>query len=229
MKNLKTLFFLLVGILLVATSVTSCISNSDDSLDYATQQKYLSDMAGSHVGKVRFFYPKTSSYSGDRAEYVKYDSLETSWYTRAADSSFTADAFPVYMLDSTVVVDKSVASDNAERYRQLNKAIRALQLSDPFASFKATCYIPVSSWISGSIYQFYFLPQTIHANVNFDGADHDIWFIFTSTTGQFSATNRAYYASAMLYGICIDKLQLSSQYMVPSEYLKNVIITFEGV
>lgn len=223
MKNLRNFIMAFVGFIAVAMCVTSCLSNEDDSLDYATQKQYQQIMAGPQNGKLRFYRQQgTRAYTTQRT-LVKYDSTEyTSWYI-GSDSTITINNFPVYMLDSAIIVNKDATGDDAVKYRSLNQAIRAMKdnHSQGFTTAKALYAIPSTGWVSESVLQFMLQPLTIERTINFNGGDHKVYFVFNSyNVGAFSRSTREAQASYTLSAICIDKL--SPQNAVPSTYFNSV-------
>lgn len=223
MKNLRNFIMAFVGFIAVAMCVTSCLSNEDDSLDYATQKQYQQIMAGPQNGKLRFYRQQgTRAYTTQRT-LVKYDSTEyTSWYI-GSDSTITINDFPVYMLDSAIIVNKDATGDDAVKYRSLNQAIRAMKdnHSQGFTTAKALYAIPSTGWVSESVLQFMLQPLTIERTINFNGGDHKVYFVFNSyNVGAFSRSTREAQASYTLSAICIDKL--SPQNTVPSTYFNSV-------
>lgn len=223
MKNLRNFIMAFVGFIAVAMCVTSCLSNEDDSLDYATQKQYQQIMAGPQTGKIRFYRQQgTRAYVGQQT-LVKYDSTKfTSWYI-GSDSTITINDFPVYMLDSAIIVNKDATGDDAVKYRSLNKAIRAMKdnHSQGFTTAKALYAIPSTGWVSESVLQFMLQPLTIERTINFNGGDHKVYFVFNSyNVGAFSRSTREAQASYTLSAICID--QLSPQNAVPSTYFNSV-------
>lgn len=221
MKNLRNFIMAFVGFIAVAMCVTSCLSNEDDSLDYATQKQYQQIMAGPQTGKIRFYRQQgTRAYVGQQT-LVKYDSIPASWYI-GADSTITINNFPVYMLDSAIIVNKDATGDDAVKYRSLNQAIRALKNSSLGSeNVKAFYAIPSTGWVSESVIQFMFQPTTIERTINFNGGDHKVYFVFNSyNVGAFSRSTREAQASYTLSAICIDKL--SQQNAVPSTYFNRV-------
>lgn len=223
MKNLRNFIMAFVGFIAVAMCVTSCLSNEDDSLDYATQKQYQQIMAGPQTGKIRFYRQQgTRAYVGQQT-LVKYDSTKfTSWYI-GSDSTITINDFPVYMLDSAIIVNKDATGDDAVKYRSLNKAIRAMKdnHSQGFTTAKALYAIPSTGWVSESVIQFMLQPLTIERTINFNGGDHKVYFVFNSyNVGAFSRSTREAQASYTLSAICID--QLSPQNAVPSTYFNSV-------
>lgn len=223
MKNLRNFIMAFVGFIAVAMCVTSCLSNEDDSLDYATQKQYQQIMAGPQNGKIRFYRQQgTRAYTTQRT-LVKYDSTEyTSWYI-GSDSTITINNFPVYMLDSAIIVNKDATGDDAVKYRSLNQAIRAMKdnHSQGFTTAKALYAIPSTGWVSESVLQFMLQPLTIERTINFNGGDHKVYFVFNSyNVGAFSRSTREAQASYTLSAICIDKL--SPQNAVPSTYFNSV-------
>ena len=210
-----------VGFIAVAMCVTSCLSNEDDSLDYATQKQYQQVMEGPQTGKIRFYRQQgTRAYVGQQT-LVKYDSIHTNWYI-GSDSTITINNFPVYMLDSAIIVNKDATGDDAVKYRSLNQAIRALKNSSLGSeNVKAVYAIPSTGWVSESVIQFMFQPTTIERTINFNGGDHKVYFVFNSyNVGAFSRSTREAQASYTLSAICID--QLSPQNAVPSTYFNSV-------
>ena len=161
MKNLRNFIMAFVGFIAVAMCVTSCLSNEDDSLDYATQKQYQQVMEGPQTGKIRFYRQQgTRAYVGQQT-LVKYDSIHTNWYI-GSDSTITINNFPVYMLDSAIIVNKDATGDDAVKYRSLNQAIRALKNSSLGSeNVKAFYAIPSTGWVSESVIQFMFQPTTI--------------------------------------------------------------------
>lgn len=222
MKNLRNFIMAFVGFIAVAMCVTSCLSNEDDSLDYATQKQYQQIMAGPQTGKIRFYRQQgTRAYVGQQT-LVKYDSIPASWYI-GSDSTITINNFPVYMLDSAIIVKKDATGDDAVKYRSLNQAIRAMKdnHSQGFTKAKALYAIPSTGWVSESVLQFMLQPLTIKRTIHFNGGDHDVYFVFNSyNVGAFSRSTREAQASYTLSAICIDKL--SQQNAVPSTYFNSV-------
>ena len=221
MKNLRNFIMAFVGFIAVAMCVTSCLSNEDDSLDYATQKQYQQVMEGPQTGKIRFYRQQgTRAYVGQQT-LVKYDSIPANWYI-GSDSTITINNFPVYMLNSAIIVNKDATGDDAVKYRSLNKAIRALKNSSLGSeNVKAFYAIPSTGWVSESVIQFMFQPTTIERTINFNGGDHKVYFVFNSyNVGAFSRSTREAQASYTLSAICID--QLSPQNAVPSTYFNSV-------
>lgn len=222
MKNLRNFIMAFIGFIAVAMCVTSCLSNEDDSLDYATQKQYQQIMAGPQTGLIRFYRQQgTRAYVGQQT-LVKYDSIKNaSWYI-GSDSTITINNFPVYMLDSAIIVNKDATGDDAVKYRSLNQAIRALKNSSLGSeNVKAFYAIPSTGWVSESVIQFMFQPTTIERTINFNGGDHKVYFVFNSyNVGAFSRSTREAQASYTLSAICIDKL--SQQNAVPSTYFNRV-------
>lgn len=222
MKNLRNFIMAFVGFIAVAMCVTSCLSNEDDSLDYATQKQYQQVMEGPQTGKIRFYRQQgTRAYVGQQT-LVKYDSIPANWYI-GSDSTITINNFPVYMLDSAIIVNKDATGDDAVKYRSLNKAIRAMKdnPSQGFTKAKAIYAIPSTGWVSESVLQFMLQPLTIERTINFNGGDHKVYFVFNSyNVGAFSRSTREAQASYTLSAICID--QLSPQNAVPSTYFNSV-------
>ena len=222
MKNLRNFIMAFVGFIAVAMCVTSCLSNEDDSLDYATQKQYQQVMEGPQTGKIRFYRQQgTRAYVGQQT-LVKYDSIPANWYI-GSDSTITINNFPVYMLDSAIIVNKDATGDDAVKYRSLNQAIRAMKDNHQqgFTTAKALYAIPSTGWVSESVLQFMLQPLTIERTINFNGGDHKVYFVFNSyNVGAFSRSTREAQASYTLSAICID--QLSPQNAVPSTYFNSV-------
>ena len=222
MKNLRNFIMAFVGFIAVAMCVTSCLSNEDDSIDYATQKQYQQIMEGPQTGKIRFYRQQGTRAYTSQQTLVKYDSIPASWYI-GSDSTITINNFPVYMLDSAIIVNKDATGDDAVKYRSLNQAIRAMKdnYSQGFTTAKALYAIPSAGWVNESVLQFMLQPLTIERIINFNGADHKVYFVFNSyNVGAFSRSTREAQASYTLSAICID--QLSQQNAVPSTYFNSV-------
>ena len=148
MKNFKNLLMTFIGIIAVAMCATSCLNSDDDSIDAVTQNRYQKLMSGMYSGKARFYQLKSTRSFSSQKTYVKYDSIHTSWDVNA-DSTFRINNFPVFMPDSAIVVEKTSTGSDAEKYRALNQAIRALKNSSEgyIMGTKARYVIP-SSWYS---------------------------------------------------------------------------------
>lgn len=223
MKNLRNFIMAFVGFIAVAMCVTSCLSNEDDSIDYATQKQYQQIMEGPQTGKIRFYRQQGTRAYTTQHTLVKYDSIEhASWYI-GSDSTITINNFPVYMLDSAIIVNKDATGDDAVKYRSLNQAIRAMKdnHSQGFTKAKALYAIPSAGWVNESVLQFMLQPLTIERTINFNGGDHKVYFVFNSyNVGAFSRSTREAQASYTLSAICID--QLSQQNAVPSTYFNSV-------
>ena len=115
MKNLRNFIMAFVGFIAVAMCVTSCLSNEDDSLDYATQKQYQQVMEGPQTGKIRFYRQQgTRAYVGQQT-LVKYDSIPANWYI-GSDSTITINNFPVYMLYRRRCREVSLAQSGYPRY-----------------------------------------------------------------------------------------------------------------
>ncbi len=222
MKNLRNFIMAFVGFIAVAMCVTSCLSNEDDSIDYATQKQYQQIMEGPQTGKIRFYRQQGTRAYTTQQTLVKYDSIPASWYI-GSDSTITINNFPVYMLDSAIIVNKDATGDDAVKYRSLNQAIRAMKdnHSQGFTKAKALYAIPSAGWVNESVLQFMLQPLTIERTINFNGGDHKVYFVFNSyNVGAFSRSTREAQASYTLSAICID--QLSQQNAVPSPYFNRV-------
>lgn len=223
MKNLRNFIMAFVGFIAVAMCVTSCLSNEDDSIDYATQKQYQQIMEGPQTGKIRFYRQQGTRAYTTQQTLVKYDSIEhASWYI-GSDSTITINNFPVYMLDSAIIVNKDATGDDAVKYRSLNQAIRAMKdnHSQGFTKAKALYAIPSAGWVNESVLQFMLQPLTIERTINFNGGDHKVYFVFNSyNVGAFSRSTREAQASYTLSAICIDKL--SQQNTVPSTYFNSI-------
>lgn len=222
MKNLRNFIMAFVGFIAVAMCVTSCLSNEDDSIDYATQKQYQQIMEGPQTGKIRFYRQQGTRAYTTQQTLVKYDSIPASWYI-GSDSTITINNFPVYMLDSAIIVNKDATGDDAVKYRSLNQAIRAMKAnhSQGFTKAKALYAIPSAGWVNESVLQFMLQPLTIERTINFNGGDHKVYFVFNSyNVGAFSRSTRVAQASYTLSAICID--QLSQQNAVPSTYFNSV-------
>lgn len=222
MKNLRNFIMAFVGFIAVAMCVTSCLSNEDDSIDYATQKQYQQIMEGPQNGKIRFYRQQGTRAYTTQQTLVKYDSIPASWYI-GSDSTITINNFPVYMLDSAIIVNKDATGDDAVKYRSLNQAIRAMKdnHSQGFTKAKALYAIPSAGWVNESVLQFMLQPLTIERTINFNGGDHKVYFVFNSyNVGAFSRSTREAQASYTLSAICID--QLSPQNAVPSTYFNRV-------
>ena len=224
MKNLRNFIMAFVGFIAVAMCVTSCLSNEDDSLDYATQKQYQQVMEGPQTGKIRFYRQQgTRAYVGQQT-LVKYDSIPANWYI-GSDSTITINNFPVYMLDSAIIVNKDATGDDAVKYCSLNQAIRAMKdnPSQGFTKAKAIYAIPSTGWVSESVLHFILQPLTIERTINFNGGDHKVYFVFDIyNVGTFSRSTREAQALYRLSAIFID--QISPQNAVPSTYFNSVSI-----
>lgn len=224
MKNLRNFIMAFVGFIAVAMCVTSCLSNEDDSLDYATQKQYQQVMEGLQTGKIRFYRQQgTRAYVGQQT-LVKYDSIPANWYI-GSDSTITINNFPVYMLDSAIIVNKDATGDDAVKYHSLNQAIRAMKdnPSQGFTKAKAIYAIPSTGWVSESVLHFILQPLTIERTINFNGGDHKVYFVFDIyNVGTFSRSTREAQALYRLSAIFID--QISPQNAVPSTYFNSVSI-----
>lgn len=223
MKNFKNLLMTFIGIIAVAMCATSCLNSDDDSIDAVTQNRYQKLMSGMYSGKARFYQLKSTGNLSSQKTYVKYDSIHTSWDV-SADSTFRINNFPVFMLDSAIVVEKTATGTEAEKYRALNQAIRALKNSSEgyIMGTKTKYVIPSSSWVSENVIQFMVQPYPIKRKINFDGAEHTVYFVFTPTTGAFSATNRKFQAQLALNAIYID--QLDPSHTVPSQFMNSIVV-----
>lgn len=222
MKNLRNFIMAFVGFIAVAMCVTSCLSNEDDSIDYATQKQYQQIMEGPQTGKIRFYRQQGTRAYTTQQTLVKYDSIPANWYI-GSDSTITINNFPVYMLDSAIIVNKDATGDDAVKYRSLNQAIRAMKDNHSlgFTKAKALYAIPSAGWVNESVLQFMLQPLTIERTINFNGGDHKVYFVFNSyNVGAFSRSTRKAQASYTLSAICID--QLSQQNAVPSTYFNSV-------
>lgn len=229
MKNLRNFIMAFVGFIAVAMCVTSCLSSEDDSLSQQEQKRYQQIISGTKSGKIRFFRQQgtRAGYSGQQTV-VKYDSISTDWVVKA-DSFMYINRFPVYALDSAIIVNKDATGAEAEKYRSLNQAIRAMKgdYSNGYEKLEAIYAIPSKGWISDSYFQFMISPKTIKRTINFDGAQHDVYFVFYSNNvGAFITGTQQYQASLILYAICIDQPNL--QNAIPSQYFNIITITLEG-
>lgn len=221
MKNLKKLLMTFIGIIAVAMCATSCFNSEDDSIDAVTQQRYQQLMSGMYSGKARFYQLKSVGNSSSPKPYEEYP---TSWDV-TADSTFRINNFPVFMLDSAIVVEKNATGTEAEKYRALNQAIRALKnSSEGYISTEVKYAIPSSSWVSDNILQFVVNPKPIETTINYNGDKRKVYFVFSIyTSGAFSTTNRKFQAQLVLSAICMDKIDQS--HAVPSQFMNSIVVT----
>lgn len=229
MKNLRNFIMAFVGFIAVAMCVTSCLSNEDDSLSQEEQKRYQQIVSGTKQGKIRFFRQQGTRAYNYQQTFVKYDSISTDWVVKA-DSFMYINRFPVYALDSAIIVNKDATGAEADKYRSLNQAIRAMKgdYSNGYEKLEAMYAIPSKGWISDNYFQFMISPKTIERTINFDGADHKVYFIFYSNNGgAFITSTQQYQASLILYAICIDKPDIQNN-AIPSKYFNFITITLEG-
>lgn len=231
MKNLKFILMLLVGMLTVSMSLTSCNNDiEDNSVSEADLATLKTKMVGNYRGKTRFYYPKGYAMYGNMV-YQKYDSLETSWNVRN-DGTVTTE-FPIHMLDSAIYVSKDYeTTDDGKKYIALQKAISNLEQTAPMKTMQVKCNLthPNAWWSGTNGVGFYVQPDAIKVNLEFNGSNHDVYFVFATNVGLYQfATNDILNINSMfvfqsnLYGICID--EMSEKNLIPSIYMRNVLFT----
>lgn len=161
----------MLGLCAVA-GLSSCLSDDESSsntIDAATQKTYQSNISvnGPYVNNARFYMINTSA-----ATTTKYDSImnKTVYASYRTDSTFTVSGLPVSKLDSAVYV-----TNTSERYASLRDAIH--NCTDNL--FTGMYCIPTTSYATTSGYQFA-VGMTKQVKLNYDGADHNVLFVFNS-------------------------------------------------
>lgn len=206
---------------MAAFSLSSCLNSNDDfkGLDTTEQQSYQKMMSGTYGKIVRFYYTQANSYN---IQYVKYDSLENATWRVYADSTLTLNAFPVNKLDSAINVSDNDNSTEATTMRALRNAISQLNTT---VNLKAYYYIPTKSWITNDYVQFFVMPYYIKQTINYEGANHTVYFIFDNQYGgTWTTTSMQFQFLMSLYGIAIDpktENNLSGSY-ISEKYFRSI-------
>lgn len=192
MRNLLKLFVLLLCST-ATVSLTSCLDSdsSDSYLDAASQKQYQSLMAGTKTGKMRF-YKQSESVS---SQTVKYDSVSMRAVVKTDSTiSVTTTAINdgrdlVNCLDSAIIYTTAQPT-----YKSLFEAIRDYEGTPTISS---TYYIPYSSYVQSNQISF-IAAMSIKAVVNYDGADHYVYFFFNPWYGAGSGWQSGYFQLAYL-------------------------------
>lgn len=218
-NKMKNLSRLLIAILLFSVTAvfTSCLDDSnDDSIPEETYKSYLSSMAGNYSGKATFYVPSASSTT---SAMVAYDSIQSISWRMRTDSTILVPSFPINKLDSAI----NITSSTPEKYSLLKDAISEMSST----SLTAFYYIPSSSYVSSSQIQFVVNPYTLETTLNYDGADHKVYFVFyTYTFGGTWTTSRTMGMNMYLTAIYLDGT--TSGDAIPSDYFNPIGIYFEG-
>lgn len=222
MKKLKNLLLLFMGIFMAATSLTSCLNNDDDfqGIDSETYKKYMTYMAGTYTGKTRFFY---GEQKGNGFVPVKYDSIQNNSWIVSTDSIVRQTNFPINKLDSAITVPATDNSTSANDMRSLRSAISQL---GP-VNLRAMYYIPRASFVTDTQIHFYVNPYVYETKLKYSGQEHKIYFVFSSNYygGEWDNSSRNFEYSMYLEHICIDKLVLNLTNIVPTQYMRPILIT----
>lgn len=222
MKKLKNMFLLFMGIFMAATSLTSCLNNDDDfqGIDPQTYQQYMTYMSGTYTGKTRFFY---GEQKGSGLVAVKYDSIQNNSWIVSTDSIVRQTNFPINKLDSAISVPATDNSTSANDMRSLRSAISQL---GP-VNLKAMYYIPRANFVTDTQIHFYVNPYVYETKLTYGSKEHTIYFVFTSNYygGEWDKGSRKFEYSMYLEYICIDKLELNLNSIVPTQYMRPILIT----
>ncbi len=217
MKNFKSLFLLLVSVLVSSAALTSCNSDTEDySIPYDKQMYYQSVMSGSYSGKLFFLQ------GHDRTE-AKLDTIgepsQSSWRVGSQDSSLVIRNFPINRLDSAINVPSSDNTSDANTLRELRTAISQLSPQD----VKCKYYVPGTDVVSTTSYGFYVNPYAIEKQVAFGGELHKVYFFFYNNYygGRFDFSERYFRFNVVLGAIQIDN---SKSYDYTSPYFRRIYI-----
>jgi len=224
MKNLFKLFIVLFCCA-AAMSLTSCLNSENDSLDSETAKQYMTNMSGPYYGKMRFY--KYNEGNATSATTVQYDSIMSLSWTMGADSIIKSSYGSIInCLDSAIIV-----KEDDTKYKSLAEALRDYAGT---ATLTGAYWIPSQSAISSSGINFN-AQMSVSAKLNYDGADHYVYFIFTQQTGYYAGiwtTTRQLQIQQVLYCVYIsDKAvtnfnglePLSSSYVRPIGILLSTI------
>lgn len=219
MKNLFKIFIVLVCCT-AAISLTSCLSESEDSsIDLETQKSYMNSMQGSYNCAIRLFKLKNNNYPSNGI--VQYDSIFNQSVTFRADSTFRITSTQIVnSLDSAIIV-----SDNDTRYKSLAEAIKNYTGQPEIAGIY---YIPYTTYVKTStLYYWGSIGFTI--KLNYDNADHYVHFLFGQTTDYLGywTSSRELYMVAGLAGVYVTDKQtsvLSSSNKIDQSYIRTIYI-----
>jgi len=183
MKNLFRLFILMLCCA-SAMSLTSCL-NSDDNdssyLDEASQLLYQQRMAGYYTGQILFYKQKTESSSSLDDNYKTIS--PTSWRVNSSvlrpDSTMTVSGTGI-----AEALASAFGLTNSSTKETYQKVVNAL--TNPLSTTATIRYaIPSAGAVSTSAINFS-ANMYVKAVVNYDNADHYIYFILTQLTGYYA-------------------------------------------
>lgn len=229
---MKNLFKLFIGMFccVAALSLTSCLNSDDDSsaIDAATQKSYMSVMSGYYSGKLRFYKPKTGTVNSIE----RYDSLSNATCVLSSDSTFTLRSndtqgrYFINCLDSAIV--------NTGTYTKYAALSEALRNCTSEGTFYASYCIPSTSYLRSETVWYFVSSMMVEKKLNYDGADHYVYFMFGTPTGYSAVWNKSGSVSLfmLLTGIYISDTQktawtLSNSDALDSSYRQqNLYVTF---
>ena len=228
MKNLRNLILLLVGIVTISMSFTSCNTDSEDySVPEETTRMLMTQMAGTYGGKMRLFYVNPNATS--QKDYtVKYDSLNTSWDVYV-DSTMTVHNFPVNKLDSAINVGTGAVSAEATTLRAMQKAIS--EIKEP-VDLKCYYWWPTKDFIQsnttqGTSVSFYVNPVYFKQTISYEGQSHDVYFVFQTNYygGTWTSNSRLVEFNMNLKSVSIDKVPTDFTNSIDTHYFRELFIT----
>ena len=233
MKNLKTLLMLLVSILTVSFSLTSCNTDGEDYYIPAEQQKqYQMQMTGTYSGQVIVHQLKDN-----KRDFVAVDSVRTIWNVNT-DSTFTISNFPIHMLDSAINVPSGEITSEASKLRELRTAISEL----PSENIRCAYYVPSTQSVLSGGYGFVVNPLCLNSEfyqlkkdnktmfikkqLTYAGETHTVYFVFYLNYygGACNITARTFQFDMLLAAIKIDDEPRDYTSSFSTNYFRNVMI-----
>jgi len=193
---------------LIATAVSSCLSDNDDNNNneyQISQAEYgvlLGQMSGQYNGKLYFYNDTIKQY--DRTDSV----FVNEQVSGVGDSTVIVPAVPTRVLSRLI--------PNG-RYDNMRTALEEMEDQQITAKF----YLSQKS--SGGGVYFIVYPRTLNINVEYDGATHLVEYIFYGgTVGQYY--NNKISIPIYLYGIRVDGSDEIRKFNNTTSYIDNYSI-----
>lgn len=224
MKTTKSFLLFVATFFVAAFTLTSCLNDDDDykAPTLEEQNQYQTLMAGNYGSMVRLYYP---SYGNA----VKYDSIEHYYWKVSVlkDSTITMNNFPVCKLDSAINIAKN---DNTDKARELDALRTAIHNSTAMVNITAKYFVPNKNYIVDYGYNFPVYPTTFKQTFNYNGSNHDVYFLFDVTGGyggyfrQSDYVGKVFEYSMCLAGICVDGYK--SENLISGTYFRQILVQF---
>ncbi len=186
MKNFKKILPLLIMTVCMATSMTSCLSDSDsdDVLTPEQEKLYRANISGTYFGKT-YFYNRGNKKN---STYFYNDSISSmALRQNSADSTIILESFPAKLLFKVLKTTKDYTeaqlnnlSDSEKEKLARNQAI--IDAAEDKENIDMKFKYMLRPTPVNNVLTYYVSPFTVEMNLEYQGEKHDIAVAFMSLT-----------------------------------------------